>query len=135
MDNHQQPDYGQYGWYAASAQTPTEAPNIAEAQVAPQPEANMARFRRYAAAGVLAIAMIAGGSAVVMAASPDPSASPTPGATSGQDGSNGSSGGTTDDGTTTPRAGHPCPNGGSNGTDDGSSSDSSSNSTTNATAL
>ena len=121
MDNHQQPDYGQYGWYAASAQTPTEAPNMAQAQVAPQPEANMARFRRYAAAGVLAIAMIAGGSAVVMAASPDPSASPTPGAT--------------DDGTTTPRGGHPCPNGGSNGSDDGSSSDSSSNSTTDATAL
>ena len=120
MDNQQMPDYGPNGWYGTPAQAATM----------PQPDGGMARFRQYTAAGVLAIAMIAGGSAVVMAASPDPSASPSPGATSGQDGSSGSSGsgGTTDDGTSNPRGNHPCPK-------DGSGSDQSTDSSVDATSL
>ena len=88
--------------------------------VLPRPENPMARFRRYAAAGVLAIGLIAGGSAVVFAASPDPSASPTPQATDGQNGS----GGAADDGTTTTRGDHPCPKDGSSSDDSADSTDS-----------
>jgi hypothetical protein len=117
---------GPYGWQ------PTPAP--VQAATMPHPEANMARFRRYAAAVVLAIGLIAGGSAVVMAASPDPSATPTPQAT---DGSGSGSGGTTDDGTTAPSGDHPCPKDGSgsgSGTDSGSDSGTSTDSI-DATAL
>lgn len=46
------------------------------------PEGTMSKVRRFAAAGILAVGMVASGAAIVMAASPDPSGTPTPAASS-----------------------------------------------------
>lgn len=61
--------------------------------VKPPSDTVMSRVRRYGAAGVLAVGLVASGVAVVAAASPDPSASPTPQSTSSANGNGSSSGG------------------------------------------
>ena len=63
-----------------------------EAQEFDKSDTVMSRVRRYAAAGVLAVGLVASGVAVVAAASPDPSASPTPQSTSSTKGNGGSGG-------------------------------------------
>ena len=60
--------------------------------VKPPSETVMSHVRRYAAAGILAVGLVASGVAVVAAASPDPLASPTPQSTSSANGSSGSNG-------------------------------------------
>ena len=61
--------------------------------VKPQSETIMSHVRRYAAAGVLAVGLLASGVEAVAASSPDTSASPTTQSTSSANDNGGSSGG------------------------------------------
>jgi hypothetical protein len=69
----------------------------------PPSDTIMSHVRRYAAAGILAVGLVASGVAVVAAASPDPSASPTPQSATAPDSGGGG-------GTQSPNSTHPnCP--------------------------